>query len=398
MTYIALIDDSKILLFDILADKAIEAPIGELFLSFLELDLKEYDDLYHFIYSIDFNYDAFESLCQIYPNTYKELLKQRNDAISYQTLIENRGGQTIDLKEHILPGEDAKLETLRERALTFLVENKDTFSNLYEHAFFSFSSIKNEIVFTDCEDLRRNLDFYHFQEKFKKIINFCFLNNDNQLSKLNKKERFFIFSTAETSNFETLLETQETILPLPLDLYGDIKRMAFKHFKSDFDYSALDILPLLDDTTINRIKKNTKLAKVGICHSIHDFLSFEFKVILSKDIDVKRCVNCGKLFIPSGKYNTDCCDRIPKGQKYNCKKIMAQKRRKMKVSSNPIEKEYQKAYKRMYARVNSGILKKSDFFKWSEEAKQRRDAASQKYTQLNDSAIIAEFKNFLGNK
>lgn len=395
MAYIALNNESNILLLDISTGKEIEAPIGELFLSFLELDLKEYDELYHFIYSTDFNYDDFESLCQTYPNTYKELIKQRDYIISCITRAQNRGEPTINSVEHILPEKDTKTEIIRDCAIHFLTENRDVFSPLYEHAFFSFSSFGN--AFTSHEDLRIALDFHHFQEKFKKIVDFCFLNNDNQLSNLNKKERFFVFSAAETNNFESLLETQETIIPISLGLYRDIKKMAFNHFKNDF-YSASDILPLLDDTVINKIKNTTKLAKVGLCFSIHDFLSFEFKEILTNDIDIKRCANCGKLFIPSGKYNTDCCDRIPKGQKYNCKKIMAQKRRKIKVDSNPIEREYQKAYKRMYARVNSGILEKSEFFRWSEEAKKKRDAASQKYAQLNNAAIVEEFKIFLNNK
>lgn len=398
MAYIALDNDSKILLFDFLEGKDFSSPIGELFLSFLELDLIEYNDLYHFIYSPTFNYYDFESLCRIYPNTYKELLKMHNNIISHNTLVKNRGGITMDLKGCILPEKDTEKKVIRDCAIPFLTENKDVFSNLYEHAFFSFNSIKKNAIFADSTDLRSNLDFYYFQKKFKNIVDFCFFNTDKRLSKLTKQELFFVFLAAETQSFETGLETYETILPLPLALYSNIKKTAFNHFGNDFSYNAFDILPLLDDSDINKIKENIRLVNVGLCHSIHDFLSFELKKIFSKDIDIKRCANCGKLFIPSGKYNTDCCDKIPEGQKYTCKKIMAQKRRKIKVDSDPIEKEYQKAYKRMYARVSSGVLKKSDFFKWAEEAKEKRNVVSQQYAQSNDSIIIAEFKKFLGNK
>ena len=77
---------------------------------------------------------------------------------------------------------------------------------------------------------------------------------------------------------------------------------------------------------------------------------------------------------------------------------MAQKRRKQKVNSDPITKEYEKAYKRMYARISSGTLEKSDFLKWSEEAKQKRDVASQRYAKSKDETIIIDFKKYLGNK
>lgn len=52
----------------------------------------------------------------------------------------------------------------------------------------------------------------------------------------------------------------------------------------------------------------------------------------------------------------------------------------------------------MYARISSGTLEKSDFLKWSEDAKQKRDAASQRYAKSKDETIIIDFKKYLGNK
>ncbi len=62
------------------------------------------------------------------------------------------------------------------------------------------------------------------------------------------------------------------------------------------------------------------------------------------------------------------------------------------------DKGYEKAYKRMYARISSGTLEKSDFLKWSEEAKQKRDATSRRYAESKDEAILIDFKKYLGNK
>ena len=77
---------------------------------------------------------------------------------------------------------------------------------------------------------------------------------------------------------------------------------------------------------------------------------------------------------------------------------MAQKRRKEKVNSNPIVKEYERAYKRNYARVTSHKMNAEDFRLWTEEAAKKRDAFSAEYDSNPSDQIISEFKKYLGNK
>lgn len=376
MSYIALDKNSDIILIDPRIDGGMTSPIGELLFSFLDLDLREYGDLYRLIsYEYDFSYNDFKDLCLTYPKTYTEM------------------------KRRGLPLEDFDDDTLRDFAVYFLAENKDTFSELYEHPFFSFSTCAEAARYLEYDRIYGQIDFFYFQELFRNLVDFCFLNDNPKLSKLDKKSRFFLF-LACTPRFKFIFETKNTFFPSPYSLYSEIENLAVDSLlKLNTDnYKALDILPLLSDSIINEVSSCARLLNVGSCDTAFDFLAFEFDAILSKDIDIKRCANCGKLFIPSGKYNTDCCDRIPEGEKYSCKKIMAQKRRKQKVNSDPITKEYEKAYKRMYARINSGTLEKSDFLKWSEEAKQKRDAASQRYAKSKDETIIIDFKKYLGNK
>lgn len=77
---------------------------------------------------------------------------------------------------------------------------------------------------------------------------------------------------------------------------------------------------------------------------------------------------------------------------------MAQKRRKKKINSNPIVKEYERAYKRNYARVTNHKMNAEDFRLWSEEATQKRDAFSAEYNSNPSDQLISEFKKYLGNK
>ena len=80
------------------------------------------------------------------------------------------------------------------------------------------------------------------------------------------------------------------------------------------------------------------------------------------------------------------------------KKIAAISARKNKVRNNPILKEYERAYKRNYARVTNHKMTAEDFRLWTEEATQKRDAFSAEYDSNPSDQLISDFKKYLGNK
>ena len=149
---------------------------------------------------------------------------------------------------------------------------------------------------------------------------------------------------------------------------------------------------------IEVVKKVSSFLPAYTCDSVMDFLKIEFYEMLSKNVRIKKCANCGRYFIPSGDYNSDCCDRILPGEKFTCKKIMANKRRKEKLSSNPILKEYERAYKRNYARTKNQKLSAEEFRLWTETAVSERDKAVERYSLSPSEDIISDFKKWLGNK
>lgn len=380
MAYIALNknDKSEIMVMDHRIGKGsyLSGKIGNFLLPFLELDLKEYGNLFDFLsYDRGFDYDDFQTLVDKYPKTSKE----------------HRFFQRLD--------HNTDEDTLREYALFFLLDNRDTFSNLYENDAFWLSDSLFELVVSDFENLHPKIDFYNIQEHIKSIVDFCFLSNNPKLNGLSPLERYAIFSTTYPAKKFDIIN-KIALCVLPIDLQQEIRISLSEKWESSkaTREETLNLLKYVDSSSIKKIKENGRLVEVYICETVLDFLSVDLMELLKRNASIKKCANCGKLFIPSGKYNTDCCDRIPEGEKYSCKKIMAQKRRKQKVNSDPITKEYEKAYKRMYARINSGTLEKSDFLKWSEEAKQKRDVASQRYAKSKDETIIIDFKKYLGNK
>ena len=146
------------------------------------------------------------------------------------------------------------------------------------------------------------------------------------------------------------------------------------------------------------IKENVSLIRVDSCRDVKSFIFWEFYTLLEKDVKIRHCANCGKLFILKGEYETECCDNIPPGEKFTCKKIMARKKRKEKVASNPIIREYNKAYKRYYARVTNKKISQEQFKDWIEESTKKRDEYSSKYLSSPNDSIIKEFKEYLGNR
>ena len=370
MAYVKYIDDKKeILIYEERLNEIKAYKLGDLLFSFLELDFTEYNEIYTFCgYDNDFDQSTINFLKEKYPKTAEECTKD----------------YVVDQPNHI-----------RDYSLDFLLNNMDTFGDLYSHPYLHFSTTIMEGCASSFESEYFDANFQDLQKTFRELINFCFLELDNtDLNNLSPIERYYLFTASKHLRFKYILNLHTTVLFSPQPLYEDIENKYVFHSYSNEDIPLSEI----PNDIIKQIKGNAKVIVVNKCETVQDFCFFELYTLLSNNFSIKRCANCEKLFIPSGKYNTDCCDRVPEGEKYSCKKIMAQKRRKEKVNSNPITKEYERAYKRNYARLTNHKMSSEDFRLWVEEATRKRDMISAEYDTSQSDQLIAEFKQYLGNK
>ena len=112
------------------------------------------------------------------------------------------------------------------------------------------------------------------------------------------------------------------------------------------------------------------------CNSLRDMLYLEFTKILEAGLEFQQCRRCGKYFIVKGNYHGAYCDRIADGEHRTCQQLAAQEAYLEKLKDNdgrnPL-RVYQKYYKRYFARVQSGALKRDKFKLWQYEAVQKRD-------------------------
>ncbi len=157
-----------------------------------------------------------------------------------------------------------------------------------------------------------------------------------------------------------------------------------------------------DLTTIQRFAKNKEMIdgkaelifevsdgimyEVFMASDISSLLYIEFMKMVQNNVSVSVCENCGKYFIPKGNYDMKYCEREVNGEKV-CQKIGAVKSFKDKVKNNPVYNEYEKVYKRFYARKRKGLVTQSQFDDWVKKAsKLKKDA-------LKGILSYGEFKN-----
>ena len=112
------------------------------------------------------------------------------------------------------------------------------------------------------------------------------------------------------------------------------------------------------------------------CSNLRDMLYLEFTKILEAGLEFQKCRRCGKYFIVKGNYHGAYCDRIAAGEHRTCQQLAAQETYLEKLKDNdgrnPLS-VYQKYYKRYFARVQAGSLKRDKFKQWQYEAVQKRD-------------------------
>ena len=132
------------------------------------------------------------------------------------------------------------------------------------------------------------------------------------------------------------------------------------------------------------------LSEVFTASSITSLLYVEFMKMVQNDVSVRECQKCHKNFVVKGKYDMKYCEREVNGEKV-CQKNGAIETFKSKVRENDIYKEYEKVYKRFYARKRRGIITQEQFNTWLKKAtKLKKDA-------LTNALSEDEFKTQISN-
>lgn len=340
-----------------------EYPVGQELLTFIDLDLTEYET--------------------------------RRSMLEEYFLATRKGGKCKKIEENILTFYNQiprfydrinKPKSIQDMICShelgeFILSTSD---NIREHPY------NNLCIGQESDFLSgKGLDLLFHQNRFKELIQFCFDQSYNTLlNQLTAKERYFLWKKRTVSPMFVVEPPQDSCR---------VNTIFIPSIDTDRD-DALYYSSITQET-IDCVKSKQPLAiQLYYCSLPIQYALCEFESLIEINAKMKRCKRCGKYFLLKGDYNTDYCDRILLGEKLSCKKTIAINNRKKKVQEDLILKEYERAYKRNYARCSNHKMTKEDFRTWTDDATQKRDIASKDYSETNNPEVLRKFKEYLGNK
>lgn len=121
-----------------------------------------------------------------------------------------------------------------------------------------------------------------------------------------------------------------------------------------------------------------KVRGSGLCeilepNSLEDILNYIIRAMVKANVFYKTCLYCGKLFI-AGHSNAEYCERPTGSSGKTCRDVGSLRVYREKQKQDPVMVEYNRAYKRNYAKIRSKRMTAEEFQEWSERAREQRDA------------------------
>ena len=146
-----------------------------------------------------------------------------------------------------------------------------------------------------------------------------------------------------------------------------------------------DAPPVKTQYRIRGEKEKAEIVEKMYFDRLLDFVYVEFMKGLQKGFVPKRCANCGRWFLqkPGATY-AYCTGPAPGQDGKTCREIGASSSFRSKVENNDVWKVHQRAYKKYFARIRSGLMTKSEFEVWSRQAADLRDAALERYARAEN--------------
>lgn len=307
---------------------------------------------------------------------------------SYQALA-----QTIDVPQKIRNAKEGVIRIYELYAEVFPVLSEVYYSSAYSACF------PPQFVRKTAKALNAYRQYLSLlQTEFLELIEFC-LDKDYRpevLSRLYPSERYSLW--CKIKDVPSSHERRETFLPDSYDPRGTTMPFGIdldapnineeviltpeqKAFAKEFGLSEYELA--------FRYKYPCFISSSYSCNNLRDMLYLEFSKILEAGLEFQKCRRCGRYFIVKGNYHGAYCDRIAEGEHRTCQQLAAQETYLNKLKDNDGKNAlsiYQKYYKRYFARVQAGSLKREKFKQWQYQAVQKRDACLDGKVSLEELA------------
>jgi len=198
------------------------------------------------------------------------------------------------------------------------------------------------------------------QSFMKQQLEFCVDGaGEEQYRQLSSTERLYIYEQWRKAKGEQPLYFETDTFSSRLVISEEIST------DSDFSIEAL----------ADKLKKQKpQIAEMTVLPTGWALMRFELMKMVSLCVPIKKCANCGRYFILDGRSDIEYCSRPLDDQPgKTCQDVGALNKYMDKVHTDPIRKEFHKAYKRNHSRVRVGAMTQAEFLEWSDEAREKRD-------------------------
>ena len=289
--------------------------------------------------------------------------------------------------------------SLGESVISFIELDIEKYNSLlsdFIKKYAEYNSLNNHVQYYDISDFISLLSQNGIEHIYFDSLDISSML-DLTMNEFADLMRIDIITIQEIRHFLTAISHQE------LDS-SEIEHTYDRNFSDDLE-DIFARTPHMKSRLLCEVHTNSKYKITNVFTGVRykntlpiSFCVTELFKMLERNIPIRICKNCNRFFIPQNNHATDYCARICNSKGQTCKDIGAQKKYQAKVKNNPILKEYEKAYKRNYAKVSRGEISKDTFEKWSTTAILKRDEAIDKFKQNASPEIINNFKLFLGNR
>jgi len=276
-----------------------------------------------------------------------------------------------------------------EKAKDKLFDLAETLDGKHRYLFFfligELNNIFINIALPDGKKIRlvheEFTNLLRYQERFAFAVHLC-LDVDN-LPDYTISEKFIGFTTAFPEYGQFIFRTSLAVSPT---------------YKGKLDFDKVRCINKKEADTkellrlIHTDHEGVSLASYTIIENLHEMLFFEFTEMLKQGLQIKKCGLCGRYFILQSKHEAEFCDRIYRDNR-TCKQVGAKKVFNERVAADPVLYEYQRIYKRYFARGSMPFKKHPgskfyniSFSEWSRIAYEMR----QKYRngEIDGDALI----------
>ena len=304
--------------------------------------------------------------------------------------------QTSDIPPTIHSAEEGVIHIFEQYEKIFPALSEAFYSSIYTAAF--------PLQFARATE--KALEYYQqylslLQKEFLELLEFCLDKKyrPTVLGQLYPSERYSLW--CRIKGLSSSHTRQETFQPDSYDPHGTTMPFGTDLDKIDIEQEVIltseqkafcEEYNLLEYELQMRYKIPCFISSSYTCSNLRDMLYLEFSKILEAGLEFQKCKRCGKYFIVKGNYHGACCDRIAEGEHRTCQQLAAQETYLGKLKSNDGKNPlsiYQKYYKRYFARIQAGSLKREKFKLWQYEAVQKRDAC------LKGELLLEELENWL---